>query len=40
MMENFIPKIINASSYIIKPKWFTKEVLKPVRLKNRSFYEY
>ena len=27
-------------SHIIKPKWFTKYVLKTVRLKHRRFCEY
>ena len=40
MMENFIPKITNASNHIIKPKWFTKEALKTVKLKHIHFFQY
>ena len=40
MMKIFIPKITNASSHIIKPKWFTIEVLMSVKLKHRCFCEY
>ena len=36
MMENFIHMI----NHIIKPKCFSKEILKTVKLKHRSFCEY
>ena len=38
MMEKLIPKMTNASSHIIKPKWFTKEVLMTAKLKHGRFF--